>query len=52
MIHQQNFVRRLLNGAGDALAVLPAEDKSTENEQVKRALEQGDAVGGFAAALR
>jgi hypothetical protein len=45
VIHEQNLVRSLLNGAGDALPMLLAEDERSEDEEIERALEEGDTIG-------
>jgi hypothetical protein len=39
VLDEKFFVRSLLDGARDALAVLGSEDEGTENQQVERALQ-------------
>ena len=45
VVHQQLVARRLLDRARDALAVLGPENEGAEDEDVERALQQGEAVG-------
>jgi hypothetical protein len=47
MFHEKFFVGGLLNGAGDALAVLRAEDEGAEDEQIESALQEVEAVFVF-----
>ena len=42
MIDQKHVLRLLLNGAGDALTMLGAENESAEDQEVERSLKEGD----------
>ena len=44
MLDKEFFVGSLLDGAGDALAVLGAEDEGAEDEEVESALEEFEFV--------
>jgi len=44
MLDEKFMVRRFLNGAGDALAMLRTEDEDAQDQYVERALHQGQAV--------
>jgi hypothetical protein len=47
VLDEQFVFRGLLDGAGDALAVLGSEDEGPQDQQVERALEQLEAVAAF-----
>ena len=40
----ESILGRLLNGSCDPLAVLRAKDKRSQNEQIQRALQKGEAI--------
>ncbi len=44
MVDKESFFRLALDRARDALPVAWSKDKRLQNQQVKRALQQGDAV--------
>jgi len=41
MIHQQDVIRLLLDGAGNAQTMIGSEHQSSEDQQVQRPLQQG-----------
>jgi hypothetical protein len=47
MINEKDLFRLTLYGTRYALPVTRAEPEGFENEQVERALQEGDAVGGI-----
>jgi hypothetical protein len=47
MLDEEFFLRCLLDGASDALAVLPTKRKGVEDEQIQSALEQFETFNAF-----
>jgi len=47
MLDQQLFFGGVLNGAGDALAVLRSKDEGAQNQQVQRALQKFQSFAFF-----
>jgi hypothetical protein len=46
VVNKERFARGALDSSGDALAVLRTAEKRAQDEQVKRPLEEGDAMMG------
>ena len=44
MIDEEDLFGLVLNGASDPLTVLRAEDEGPEDEEIERALQEGDSV--------